>query len=90
MVNWLKLEHRSSLVDVEMTNETGYTDAHMEVWMGYLLCMINGKIYLADSRQKWLNNDHFEYEWYVWDNIGKWETVESVLTLSKGKIAKEL
>lgn len=84
----LKLEHRSSLVDIEMTNETGYTDAHMEVWMGYLLCMINGKIYLADSRQKWLNNDHFEYEWYVWDNIGKWETVESVLTLSKGKIAK--
>ena len=44
----------------------------MEQWRGYLLCLINGHIYLADNRQKYLNKgtQQQEYEWFYWDNIG--------------------
>ncbi len=33
---------------------------------GYLLVLINSKLFLADSRQRWQGND-IEYEWYYWE-----------------------
>lgn len=61
------LNHRSSLVDSKMIYETGYKDVKLAEFQGYLLCLINSHIYLADSRQKFQNNNDIEYEWYYWE-----------------------
>ena len=60
------LAHRSSMVDGKLLKETNYKDMILEEWEGYLLVIINNKIYLADSRQKYQNVD-VEYEWYYWE-----------------------
>lgn len=59
--------HRSSLVDAKMTNEDGYENASMAIWKGYLCILVSGRLYLADSRQKYANLNSFEYEWFYWD-----------------------
>jgi hypothetical protein len=61
------LGHRSTLVDNRMLNETNYKDMVLTEWEGYLLVIIDGNVYLADSRQKITNNDHIEYEWFYWE-----------------------
>lgn len=58
--------HRSSLVDRKMTAENGYTDMLLEEWEGYLMVFIGDKVYLADSRAKFENENHVEYEWFYW------------------------
>lgn len=63
------LNHRSSLVDNKMINENNYNMAMMTEWEGYLLILVNHKIYLADMRQKYQGVIGYEYEWYVW-NLG--------------------
>nr|DAU93973.1 MAG TPA: stabilization protein [Caudoviricetes sp.] len=66
------IEHKSSMVDTKLVNEPNLEDICLEQWRGYLLCLINGHIYLADNRQKYLNKgtQQQEYEWFYWDNIG--------------------
>lgn len=61
------IAHRSTMVDVKMTNENNYKEAIMTEYQGYLFILVNGMIYLADSRQKFSNMNGFEYEWFVWD-----------------------
>ena len=61
------ISHRSSLVDIKMANENGYSNASMVVWKGYLCILVADKIYLADGRQKYAKLDSFEYEWFYWD-----------------------
>lgn len=61
------IAHRSSLVDVKMINENGYSNASMVMWKGYLCILVDGKVYLADSRQKYAKLNSFEYEWFYWD-----------------------
>lgn len=61
------IAHRSSLVDSKLLNETNYKNLILEKWEGYLLVIIDNKIYLADSRAMFNNNDHPEYEWYYWE-----------------------
>ena len=39
----------------------------MVEYQGYLFVLTNGKIYLADSRQKYASLNSFEYEWFYWD-----------------------
>lgn len=63
------LSHRSSLVDLKMTNEIGFENCLLAEWRGYLLCVIGTKIYLADSRQIYNGIKGKEYEWYYWTNI---------------------
>lgn len=58
--------HRSSLVDRKMTAENGYKDMLLEEWEGYLFVFIGDKVYLADSRAKFDNENHVEYEWFYW------------------------
>lgn len=65
------LSDKSSLVNTKLINETNFDDLQFQEWKGYLVCLVNNHIYLADSRQKWTNNDHLEYEWYYWENIGR-------------------
>ena len=59
--------HRSSLADRKLTAESGYKDMMLEEWEGYLLVFIGDKVYLADSRSVFTNENHIEYEWFYWD-----------------------
>ena len=62
--------HRSSLVDRKLTAEKGYKDMLLEEWEGYLFVFIGNKVYLADSRTAFTNENHIEYDWFYWD-LGK-------------------
>jgi hypothetical protein len=62
--------HRSTLVDRKLTSEEKYKDMVLAEWEGYLLVFIGTKVYLADSRAMFTNENHLEYDWFYWD-IGK-------------------
>lgn len=59
--------HRSSLVDRKLISEADYENMILEEWEGYLLVIIGNRIYLADSRTAFNNENHIEYEWFVWE-----------------------
>ena len=61
------IAHRSSLVDRKLIAEPYYQDMILEEWEGYLVVLIDNKVYLADSRAVFTNEDHIEYEWYYWE-----------------------
>ena len=61
------LAHRSSLVDRKLTAEDGYKDMILAEWEGYLIVIIGSKVYLADSRAMFQNENHVEYEWFYWE-----------------------
>lgn len=61
------IAHRSSLIDAKMINRSEYEESFMTEWNGYLLILVDGKVFLADSRQKFSNMGSFEYEWFYWD-----------------------
>jgi hypothetical protein len=61
------IAHRSTLVDSKLINSSNYQFADLCEYNGYLLILCDGKVYLADGRQKLANQDSFEYEWYYWD-----------------------
>jgi hypothetical protein len=58
--------HRSSLVDRKMTAEPKYRNMSLAEWEGYLCVIIGNKVYLADSRSMFTNENHTEYEWFYW------------------------
>lgn len=60
------ISHRSTLIDSKFINESNYKDLKVVEWNGYLVCLVNNKLYLADSRQVWRGNRGYEYEWYYW------------------------
>lgn len=62
--------HRSSLVDRKLTAEADYRNMVLEEWEGYLLVFVGQRVYLADSRAMFTNENHGEYEWFYWD-LGK-------------------
>jgi len=59
------LAHRSSMIDGRLLQESNYKNMILEEWEGYLLVIIDNKVYLADSRQKY-QDVYVEYEWYYW------------------------
>lgn len=59
--------HRSSMVDRKLIAEPFYKDMILEEWEGYLLVFVRDKVYLADSRGIFTNENHTEYEWFYWD-----------------------
>ncbi len=62
------LQHRSSFVDTKMINETNYKDVKLAEYKGYLLCLIDSHIYLANSRSKFQNTSNdIEYDWFYWE-----------------------
>ncbi len=62
------LSHRSSLVDSKLLNENSYNNIKLCEYKGYLLCLINSHVYLADSRQRFQNGTtEIEYEWFYWE-----------------------
>ncbi len=70
----VSLAHRSGNVDTRFANEDNISAMKTEVWQGYLLCMCNGRIYLADSRRRFASALGSEYEWFIWDNIGVYDS----------------
>ena len=64
------IAHRSSLVDSKLLAESNYKDMLLEEWEGYLMVFVDDKVYLADSRATFTNENHVEYEWYYWQ-LGK-------------------
>lgn len=58
--------HRSSLVDRKLIAEKDYQNMILEEWEGYLLVIIGDKVYLADSRTAFTNENHIEYDWFYW------------------------
>lgn len=61
------LAHRSTTVDRRMIAEDGYKDMVLAEWNGYLMVFIGSKVYLADSRAMFTNENHYEYEWFYWE-----------------------
>jgi len=62
------LQHRSSFVDVKMINEINYKKVKLAEYKGYLLCLIDSHIYLADKRaMARTNTNDTEYEWFYWE-----------------------
>lgn len=59
--------HRSSMVDSRLLAETNYKNMILEEWEGYLLVIVDNKVYLADSRAMVVNQNHNEYEWFYWE-----------------------
>ena len=59
--------HRSSLIDRRLLAEEGYADMILIEWEGYLAVIIRNKVYLADSRTVFTNENHIEYEWFYWE-----------------------
>ncbi len=64
------IEHRSSLIDAKLVNME-LNNASVEEWNGYLVVLVNGKIFLADSRQRYTHDTGvMQYEWYYLEDIG--------------------
>lgn len=61
------IAHRSSMVDRKLLAEANYSEMILEEWEGYLLVFIGKKVYLADSRAMFTNENHNEYEWFYWE-----------------------
>ncbi len=64
------VEHRSSLIDAKLTN-LNLSHAVLEEWNGYLVLLVDGAIFLADSRQRYTHAiGTMQYEWYYLEDIG--------------------
>lgn len=62
------IQHRSSMIDAKMIFESDYSNIEIEEYNGYLLCLVNSHVYLADSRQKYQDDTgNVQYEWYYWE-----------------------
>lgn len=61
------IQHRSNMVNPKMVNETSYKNVVLAEWRGYLLCLFNSHVYLADKRQKFVENTDLGYEWFYWE-----------------------
>ncbi len=63
-------EHRSSLIDAKLVN-MNLNKASLDEWNGYLVLLCEGKIFLADSRQRYQHEIGVpQYEWYYLEDIG--------------------
>ncbi len=66
-------EHRSRLIDTRLVN-TDLSQVSLEEWGGYLCVLTDGKMFLADSRQRYQDETGaMQYEWYYLENIGTWD-----------------
>lgn len=66
-------EHRSKLIDTKLCNLPLNT-ASLEEWGGYLCILIDGKMFIGDSRQRYTDETGaLQYEWYYIEDIGIWK-----------------
>lgn len=78
------IKHRSSMIDAKLLNcylpplnedeeprKCDLKDASIAEWNGYLMILIAGRIFMADSRQMYnTESGNTEYEWYYLEDIG--------------------
>ncbi len=77
-------EHRSSLVDAKLAN-SNLEKSILGEWNGYLLLLIDGDLYLADSRQKYQHSIGVpQYEWYFVEGVGVYQNQYPEYKYSKG------
>lgn len=63
-------EHRSSLIDAKIAN-MDLSSAMVCEWNGYLLLLVDGNIFMADSRQTYTHAIGVpQYEWYFIEGVG--------------------
>lgn len=61
---------RSFYVNGELTKEPGLEEAVCCVSKGYYYLFVNGRVYIADARQKNVNpSKSFGYEWFYWTDV---------------------
>lgn len=60
---------RSRLINPKLTNEDQYHNASVATYKGYLCILVDGKMYLADSRSAFSVNKGYEYEWFYFNNL---------------------
>lgn len=64
------LEHRSTLIDAKITN-MNLRNSFITEWGGYMLLFVDGCIFMADSRQKYVDAlGMVQYEWYYIEGVG--------------------
>lgn len=62
------LDHRSSLVDPKLISNNDYKNIKLVEFRGYLMCLLDSKILLADSRNLYeKTSNKAEYEWFYWE-----------------------
>lgn len=62
------LDHRSSLVDSKLISNKDYLNVKLAEYRGYLMCLLDSKIFLADSRYMFeKTSNKAEYEWFYWE-----------------------
>ncbi len=67
------LYHRSSNIDKWLLKHKDLSAAKMCEWKGYLVILVGGEIFLADSRQLAKHQSgSTQYEWYFLDEIGEY------------------
>ena len=65
----IRLVPRSVAINPMLLNED-LSCAKLAIWRGYLVVSIDGRMYLADSRDKITVGEHDEYRWYYLNGIG--------------------
>lgn len=60
------LTHRSTMIDKKMITNLNYAESKMVEYQGYLLVLLDSKIFLADSRATY-QDTNIEYEWFYWE-----------------------
>lgn len=62
------LDHRSSLVDSKLISNANYKNVRLAEYRGYLMCLLDSKMFLADGRQMFeRTSGKTEYEWFYWE-----------------------
>ena len=80
------VEHRSSNVDLKL-KRCDLSAARMAEWKGYLVLLVDGQIFLADSRQLFQHDTGVtQYEWYYADDIGIYVGQTQMVSTTTGSI----
>lgn len=67
------VENRSFSVDRRLLAHRDLSKARLTEWKGYLALLLEGEIFLADSRATYRRNGVTEYEWYYLSDIGHYD-----------------
>ena len=80
------VEHRSSNIDLKL-KRCNLSAARMAEWKGYLVILVDGQMFLADSRQLFQHDTGVtQYEWYYADDIGIYVGQTQMVATTTGSI----
>lgn len=78
------VEHRSSNIDLKL-KQCNLKGARMAEWKGYLVILVDGQMFLADSRQLFQHDTGVtQYEWYYADDIGVYTGQTQMVSTTTG------